>query len=1181
MVARTSAQTPTIRRKAELHWPPKDGAAAPSGAGEGEWVDVPLDDAQRRWAVEQSLSGQRGQPVQQAEGQWVDVPLDEEQQRWAALDAQERRAVPADQPSPRIERPSPPIEEPLMAARQPSPVTAAPPSPIAAPPRYSAPQMFRSTAGQPSPIADRPSDLAPQMLRSTVRQPPALPPSMLRPEPLQVDLQSRPPQAAPQPAPPQLQTFPEWLPRSTPDSLIPSVDYGSVGYQEGTGGPGMAEAARQAGTMIKDVTVGRPEEAFTGETGFEKAMGGLDLALLPFMVVPGVGAGVRGAKKLMGRLRGAGRGGPPREAAETLAESAAATRARLERGEATPVIGALERFRPLHARRQKVYEKGEKVGGHIVEGMSWGLDKMLGLAEPLVDWGAKGLTSRGAPWRGLRSELGTGRWARTRELQDIQRAHRGEKAAADWDLSALGDRLIRLLPDRESQILARKISENKATPEELARAMNNPGIQEAAELVRAEFKKIGEEFIRGGVGPYSALGREGREGLVRYLQGDMSLDDLSRQLSKDYSPAEIKGFTETSVARLYGQYSPRLYETMEFTAEQIKELGSYIQDTHRVTRSQFEAALTTNRLKKRKDLPQDVREALGEIETIIYPAMKGIQQSKRVIANNRMFQSLLDTPGLVAQTDDFPDYFQKLPDRELLGPLAGRNVHPAVYRDLLQLTDVPTEGAKFLRRANAFIKRNLTVRNPATHVGNIQTNWILADLGGMDFTDQFVWNMASLARYIQEGPHWRKALEDGLFSSNYTQIDLDPRALSGLDANPADIKIPKGVGEDSITGSFGVAQKMIDVVKYADDKATALYRLEDDIPKFAMYNWLVDAKGYTSKDAVNRVHQVFPDYGDVAPIVERMRGNILAPTFVTFQSKALPFMAASFIKHPLRAGKYTLLSQTVSTYAMASLLEEERLEEKAFLPEQMRPYQGPFGMEFGAYPRMPGTDPAGRARYLDIRRLLVGSELGGGTGIPLPGIGPLPDIFDLGIIPSTAVQAVTNQDLYQSRLRGEPVEITDWRVTEGVPHRTATEQTQDLMNFIGQQTLPSLTPPLPGPLGEFWEGGRNWQRIQRAREGTPDYTGEPQSMESALGQALAGFRTIPIDPRQQERYRAMDIRGGIQDIQDDLRSDAFKFSTGQITEKELEESKQETLDRAKRIMEAWRALQAQSRGEEQ
>ena len=111
-----------------------------------------------------------------------------------------------------------------------------------------------------------------------------------------------------------------------------------------------------------------------------------------------------------------------------------------------------------------------------------------------------------------------------------------------------------------------------------------------------------------------------------------------------------------------------------------------------------------------------------------------------------------------------------------------------------------------------------------------------------------------------------------------------------------------------------------------------------------------------------------------------------------------------------------------------------------------------------------------------------------------------------------------------------------------------------------------------------WEGGRNWQRIKRSLEGTPDYTGEPQSIQSALGQALGGFRTIPIDPPQQKGFRALDIRGGLRDIEADLRSDARKYQTGQITREEYEDSKQRALDLSKRIMDRWRALRDKAKG---
>jgi hypothetical protein len=107
--------------------------------------------------------------------------------------------------------------------------------------------------------------------------------------------------------------------------------------------------------------------------------------------------------------------------------------------------------------------------------------------------------------------------------------------------------------------------------------------------------------------------------------------------------------------------------------------------------TQNRVRLELSRLKEpNMDLSPQVRKALGEIEEIVYPAVKGVFQEKKMVADNAFFRKIAEDPELTARDPKTaPTSFQRLPEMDTLGPLSGKWVHPSVHYDLMQMVTAP------------------------------------------------------------------------------------------------------------------------------------------------------------------------------------------------------------------------------------------------------------------------------------------------------------------------------------------------------------------------------------------------------------------------------------------------------------------------------------------------------------
>jgi len=501
-----------------------------------------------------------------------------------------------------------------------------------------------------------------------------------------------------------------------------------------------------------------------------------------------------------------------------------------------------------------------------------------------------------------------------------------------------------------------------------------------------------------------------------------------------------------------------------------------------------------------------------------------------MLVDNAFFRKIADDPFLTAREGAIiPDHFEQLPQADTLGPLSGKWVHATVHSDLMQMLKAPSDVMKYLQRVNSWIKKNKTVRNPATHFRNVESNYILRDIGGMDFVDQFAHDLKAMRDYAKGTDRFKEAQKAGLFGSDFVHADL-----TGLDWS----QLLQGETERSIVSAARFTERMMNALKTVDNGMTKAYRLEDEIPRLSMYSWLRDSKNYSPQLAVDRVLKVMPDYSDVSPVVEALRKNPLGPTFVTFTAKVLPAYARSIVKHPIRAGKYIVLGEVARQIATGFLdpSEEERERERKAMPEYMRPK---VGGAFTPFAKLPVKDRYDRSLFYDLTYSLPAiGDLGETTGM----FG-LPPVFSIGILPQTALELATNQNWYATNLRGRPTGIWNSRTDSFLEKAAKGSQ------HLGAQLLPSLTPGV----------GYGARRLEAAFTGRPNYYGETQDVLPAVGHAVFGQKVIPLDVRLEEQKQLLNVRSQLASIDDEMRSVARNqsYSTLERAKKlrELEEKK--------------------------
>jgi len=520
-----------------------------------------------------------------------------------------------------------------------------------------------------------------------------------------------------------------------------------------------------------------------------------------------------------------------------------------------------------------------------------------------------------------------------------------------------------------------------------------------------------------------------------------------------------------------GRYMPRLYTSKEYQNLLTK---------YNLTKPN---RLDLTRFKRRKDIPKEIREEMGEILTPGYPVAKGIMQLTHDIELGRFFRDISSNEQwarMKASTEAIPEGWKQLPSNKKLGKLSEAHVHPEIFADLQEAVRVMETPEKVWRKALGAWKFGKVIMSPKTHARNLMSNSVLAHLGGLPMYEQPIYLPKAVKAMKQKGDYWRMAREEGGLQHTFTSGEL------GVLFDQVERQMG-GVKAGSLPEQFGLLGDSWAGAKKGLKKAADLYEAEEQLFKMAKFIHNIERKKMSPKAAWADAEKWLFNYSKVTRFQEKYRSKWYGAPFATFTMKALPRIAEAGVKTPWRFAVpmgiiYGL--EKVAAYKIGDTPEEQKAK-KALRPEWM---QGKF-LGSPNFARVPLIDEHGREYWLNLTYIMPWGDIGesGGFG-PIPG----------GIMPMSQpfvrepMQQILNYDAFWE----EP--IVKEETSAGLKGFERTKvQAKERLTHAAQAMLPT-------PVFDV-------TKAIDALQHRPDYKGRFRSPKAVGFDIIGGIKMYPVD----------------------------------------------------------------------
>ena len=436
-----------------------------------------------------------------------------------------------------------------------------------------------------------------------------------------------------------------------------------------------------------------------------------------------------------------------------------------------------------------------------------------------------------------------------------------------------------------------------------------------------------------------------------------------------------------------GRYIARLYEPKELP-KGIKQL--FPRKPIRIDLSRF---------MKRKDIPDEVRIAMGEIMEAGYPTAKSLVQLNKAVEQSRFFTKVAQTfsKGLAK------DGFSQLPITKRLGELSGRYVPKPIFDDIQEIMRVREPAERALNKVVGAWKFGKVILNPATHGRNILSNFLLNNFEGLAPYRLDIYGEAA-TQLVKKGKWYKEAKKIGLGLDTFASKEI----------------------KDILTSQEGILglKKYGKQVNKTIDSIANIYQKEEEWAKLAQYIFQ-RKKGLTSEGAWEIAQRATFNYSQVTPFVRRLRESVWGYPFITFTYKVTPQVAKTFLRRPTAISNIGKIKTAIENQADIKELTRERASE----PEWIRD---------GFYVKLPMKDKYNRSAYFDLSYIVPFGDLISGQVLKQP-----PAFF--GLIKEIA----TNKDFYGNKI---------WKQSDTQELKTA-----DLMRHLMKFGLPPLiSDQIPG-----------------------------------------------------------------------------------------------------------------------
>jgi len=657
-----------------------------------------------------------------------------------------------------------------------------------------------------------------------------------------------------------------------------------------------------------------------------------------------------------------------------------------------------------------------------------------------------------------------------------------------------------------------------------------------------EYVKLAEGMIRNikqGMQKVSSIGKgmfklnePERVLAAQYLKGEIGASGLSDDLLKVAQEARDEFVTLGKDAVDLGllpkdvyeanlkTYLPRFYSSKEPT----EKLGGIIFPKKPIR-------VDLSRFKKRGDIPENVREAMGEIIEAGYPTVKGLSQLRHAVETQRLFKNVSINPEWSTPSAEIAAKlgFTKLPEVKSLGSLSGKYVHPYIADDINQIIRPRTNFEKIWNPLISKWKYGKVVLNPATHFRNMLSNSILADMGGLNHLQQIRLMPKALKEIFKKGKLYNELKDEGVIGVEFVggEIKNLMKSFAG-EKGPLIERISK------ISGRVGDAMmKFRNNVRGASEFLGKVYQGEEQLYKMMKYIRNREL-GMDVKAAAADAEKWLFNYEKVSPFIDKVRQSPLGSPFITFTSKALPRIAETAVTNPLKLYKYKLLFDSIENRAQKSLnLSDDEIQT---IKKNSR----------GQVLILPFRDKEGSVMTLDLSYILPWGDIGEVGGIELAGA-KLPPVAP----PSGPIKSIIELGFNKNTFSGRPI-YNDYDFPS--------EKVQKSIDHIARTILPSLT---PGGIEEdsLIKGGYSFSKIVKAIQKRPDYFGRVRGLPVVLADTILGIKLIPADPTLMKSLEISKKRGQIMDLQRDMRAKMRNQSLSEDYKMKLMDKYPEKLNR--------------------
>lgn len=566
-----------------------------------------------------------------------------------------------------------------------------------------------------------------------------------------------------------------------------------------------------------------------------------------------------------------------------------------------------------------------------------------------------------------------------------------------------------------------------------------------------------------------------------------NLESLPKQLLEKAKPAfdeldrlgkeavEVGLLKPETYQKNVGTYIARLYKKHEIP-EGITEKVKTVFEKKPVR-------MDLSRFKMRTDIPEDVRNAMGEIVEAGYPTAKSLIQLNQAVERAKFFKTVASGWA----KDTIEDGFAKLPDVKTLGELAGKAVPQPIYDDIQEIIRTKSAWEKQLGNVVAGFKFGKVILNPSTHARNIMSNFVLNNFEGLNPARLDIYGEAA-KEIVKKGKWYQEAKGVGLGLDTFASREIKDM-LTG----------PEGV---SFIKKFG--RKIVDTL-------SNLYQKEEEFAKMAQFIFQ-RKKGLSPEDAMKIAEKATFNYAQVTPFIRRLRESIFGYPFITFTYKATPQVVKTLVTKPGRISYIGKIKTAIENQANPEELKKERASE-------------PSWVRNGFYVKLPIKDKYNRSAYLDLSYILPFGDLISGqfvergikreTGLPE---GPIEAQIKKLPFPNLVRELAQNQDFYGNKIFLESDDVE--------------KQLKDIMrHIIKTYSPPLISDQIPG--GYRTSGERRptvFQRVKAIERGGIEEGGaQTRDLQQELLR-LVGLKVSPVDLELQEKYSDLEKRKAIETL---------------------------------------------------